>query len=116
MIEVDGETIVVIWDEARFKSCEITENNIQIEFTIDDGRRLSIRGGPMPQWSAIAYISAADSGEFQYEPRFPQNANLGLGDMALSMEGGAVYMEGFAAVDDELRDATIAVNCEGTEG
>jgi hypothetical protein len=30
------------------------------------------------------------------------------------MEGGAVYMEGFAPVDGDLRQATIAVNCEGT--
>lgn len=115
VVEVDGQTIVVTWDESRFRSCEISDSSINIEFTIDDGRRLSIKGSDATgSWSAIAYASTADSGSFQYELRFPDNAQLGLGDNALSMQGGAVYMEGFAPVDDDLRPATIAVNCEGT--
>lgn len=115
VVEVDGETIMLTWDESRFGSCKITDSSITIEFSIDDGRRLSIRGGNgTGNWSAIAYASAADSDDFQYELRFPENAELGLGDNALSMEGGAVYMKGFSSVDDDLRPATIAVNCEGT--
>lgn len=115
VVEVDGETIVVTWDEARFKSCEITETNIFIEFSLDDGRDLTIRGGPLPSWSAIAYFSPDDREGLQYEMRFPDNASLGLSDTALSMEGDAAYLDGFAPADDEAHPATIAVNCEGTE-
>ena len=114
--DVDGDRIVYESAGSLYYTCEIDADNVQVNFQTAEGQDLSIQAGrDSSGWRGQLTFKAAGGGNTQYSVVFAQSSGtFGVGDGALSYQGGADRIVDFDPTNAEEVEASIAVNCAPT--
>ena len=114
-VEADGERHVYDAVEAVHYACDISDEQISINFQFN-GPSLLVQGGKLDGEWLLNLTFTVDENDIQYGATLPGGGSLGLGDGQLSYEGPIDRVENRDITNPTVVDAKLAVNCTQPEG
>ena len=114
-VEADGQRFAYDAIGAVHYSCEITDEQVRINFQFN-GPSLLIQGSKLEGEWILNLTATVEDNDIQYGATLPGEGSLGLENGQLSYEGPIDRVENRDIMNPTVVDAKVAVNCTQPEG